>query len=70
MKKSFRRNMVTSQLKWAGHVEQMEGEHLKKGADVFRVEDRKRRGRPGQRWEDCVKRDLSGMGWVKNESEG
>ena len=69
MKKSFRRNMVTSQLKWARHVEQMEGEQLKKGADVFRVEGRKRRGRPRQRWEDCAKRYLSGMG-VKNESEG
>ena len=38
----------------------MEAERLTKKADAFRVEDR-RRGRPIQRWEDCVKRDLTGV---------
>ena len=57
---------MRSRLKWAGHVERMEGERLTMRADALRVEGR-RRGRPRLRWEDCVKRDLAG---VENESEG
>ena len=62
MKESFRRKLVKSQLKWAGHVERMEGERLMKRADALRVEGRRRRGRQRLRWEDCVKRDLVGVG--------
>ena len=31
-------------------------------ADELKVEGRGRRGRPSLRWEDCVKRDLVGVG--------
>ena len=48
---------MRSRLKWAGHMERMEGERFTKKADALRVEGRRRRGRPRLRWEDCVKRD-------------
>ena len=38
MKESFRRKQE-SQLKWAGHVERMEGERLTKRADALRIEE-------------------------------
>ena len=61
VKESFTSKLVRSQLRWAGHVERMEGVRLTKRADALGVEDR-RRGRPRLRWEDCVKRDLLGVG--------
>ena len=56
-------------VKWVkvGHMERMEGELLTKRADALRVEDRRRRGSLRLRWEDCVKRDLVGVG---NEIKG
>ena len=57
MKGSFTRKCVRSRLKWAGHVERMEGVGLMMRLDVLRMEGRRRRVRPGLRWEDCVKRD-------------
>ena len=62
MKGSFTRKCVRSRLKWTGHVERMEGVGLMMRLDVLRMEGRRRRGRPRLRWEDCVKRDLVGMG--------
>ena len=35
VKERFRRKLVRSQLKWAGHVGRMEGERLTKEADEF-----------------------------------
>ena len=49
-------------LKWAGHVERMEGVWLIKRADALRMEGRRRRGRPRLRWRDCMKRDWAGVG--------
>ena len=75
VKGSFRGKLVRSWLKWAGYMERMEGERLTKTADVLRVDGR----RPRLRWEDCVNRDLAGLGveWrsrakyrgVENEGE-
>ena len=41
-------------------MERMEGKWLTKRAGSLRVEGRRRRERP--RWEDCVERDLTGVG--------
>ena len=38
---SLMRNLARSRLKWAGHVERMEGEWLTKRVDAFRVEGRR-----------------------------
>ena len=63
VKDSYRRKLVRSWVKWAGHMERMEGERSTK-----RVEGRRKRGR--LRWEDCVKRDLVGLGdKVENATE-
>ena len=62
MNDCFRRQLVQSLLKWAGHIERMEGVRLTKKADALRVEGTMRRGRPRLRWEDCVKTDLVGVG--------
>ena len=61
---------MRSRLKWAGHVERMEGVPLMKRADALRVDGRRRRGRPRLRWEDSMKKfGWSGRG-AKNEGEG
>ena len=53
-------------------MERMEGRLLMKRADVLRVEGRRERGRRKLRWEDCVKRDLAGIGgaWRRGRGEG
>ena len=60
VKESFTRKLVMSRLQLTRYVESMEG--LTKREDAFRVEGRRRRGRPIRGWEDCVKRDLAGVG--------
>ena len=61
VRESLMRTLVRSRLKWAGHVERMEGVRLTKRAHALGVEGRRRRGRSRLRWEDCVKRDLVGV---------
>ena len=50
-------------------MERMEGVRLTKRAVVVGVEDKRRRGRPTLRWENCMKRNLVGVG-VENEGKG
>ena len=67
MRENLTRKFVRSRLTWAGRVERMEGESLRKRADALRVEGKRRRGRPRLRWEDCVKSYWAGVGveWRK-----
>ena len=58
MQRSLTERLVRSRLQWAGHVERMADDRLPKRAAELREQGRRRRGRPRQRWEDCVKRDL------------
>ena len=53
-----RERLARSRLQWAGHVERMADDRLPKRAAELREQDRRRRGRPMLRWEDCVKRDV------------
>ena len=50
--------LARSRLQWAGHVERMADDRVPKIAAELREAGRRRRGRPMQRWEDCVKRDV------------
>ena len=44
--------LARSRLKWAEHVDRMEGVRLTKRTDALIVECRRRSGRPRLRWED------------------
>ena len=71
-RESLTRKLMRKRLKWAGHLEIMKGERLKKRADSLRVEGRRRRGRPRLKWDDCVKRDLACVGgeWRMRTRDG
>ena len=53
---------MRSRLQWAGHVERMADDRLPKRTTELHEQDRRRRGRPRLRWEDCVKRDVRSAG--------
>ena len=50
--------IVKSRMKWAGHMVRMKDDKLPKRAETKLQEGSRKRGRPQQRWDDCVKRDL------------
>ena len=62
VQRSLTERLVMSRLQWAGHVERMADDRLKKRATELREEGRRRRGRPRLRWEDCDKRDVRKAG--------
>ena len=67
VKESLRKKLVRSWIKWAEHMDRMEGEGLTKRADMLRVKGRRRRGRPRWTWEDRFGR----IGRrVENDSKG
>ena len=62
VQRSLTERQARNRLQWAGPVERMADERLPKRAAVLREQDRRRRGRPRLRWEDCVKRDVKKTG--------
>ena len=74
MQSSLTERLVMSRLQWAGHDERMADDRLPKRAAELREQDRRRRGRPRLRWEDCVKRDMRKAGeeedWKRRQETG
>ena len=58
VQRSVTERLARSRLQWAGHVERMADDRLPKRAAELREQDRRRRGRPRLRWEDCVNREV------------
>ena len=61
-------------LKWAGHVARMGNDRTAYRVLVGRPEGARPRGRPKQRWEDCITRDLEELGmneqhWMEQAQE-
>ena len=54
-----------SRLRWAGHVKRMADSEIPKKILEYKVEGRRRVGRPRLRWEDCITRDIKKLG-VRN----
>ena len=50
--------LVKSRMKWAGHVERMKEDRLKRMAHVHQERGKRKRGRPRMRWRDCIERDM------------
>ena len=59
---SLTERLVRSTLLWAGQVDRMADDRLKKRATELHEEGRRRRGRPMLRREDCDKRDVRKTG--------
>ena len=62
VQRSLTERLVRGRLQWAGHVEKMADDRLPKRAAELWEQDRRRRGRPRLRWENCVKRDARKAG--------
>ena len=69
VQRSLTEILVRNSQRWAGQVERMADDRLQKRVAELREEDRRRRGRPRMRWEDCDKRDVKKAGeeedWTK-----
>jgi hypothetical protein len=44
-------------LSWVGHVQRLEGNRIPKRVLYMNLESTRRRGRPGNRWQDEVRKD-------------
>ncbi|XP_066937344.1 uncharacterized protein [Macrobrachium rosenbergii] len=49
-------------LRWYGHLQRREKDHIGRHALVMEVQGRGRRGTPRKRWRDCVREDLREKG--------
>ena len=60
--RSLTEKLIRGRMRWAGHVERMEGGRLPKMAMSHVEVGRRGRGRPRLRWKDCVERDFRRAG--------
>ena len=55
-------------LRWYGHVQRRDENHVTKQALNLEVEGRRRRGRPRRRWMDCVREDMAEKGLAERDA--
>ena len=53
------RKIQERRLRWYGHVQRREEDHVTRRTLEMEVEGRRARGRPRRRWMDCVLEDLA-----------
>ena len=56
-----------ARLRWIGHVKRRDQDYIGRKTLVIVPFGRRRRGRPKQRWMDCVYRDMRAIGTTKDE---
>ena len=56
-----------ARLRWFGHVKRRDQDYIGRKTQEMVPSGRRKRGRPKQRWMDCVKRDMRAIGTMKDE---
>ena len=56
-----------ARLRWFGHVKRRDQDYVRTNTLVIVTPGRRKRGRPKQRWMDCVNRDMRATGTTKDE---
>ena len=56
------KNIKSGRIRWAGHVQRMSEDRLPKQICRARMDGRRLKGRPRNRWQDQLERDLRIMG--------
>jgi hypothetical protein len=58
----IKEKLRSSRLRWLGHVERREVDHVTRRVQELDVAGRRGRGRPKKKWSDCVRQDLEECG--------
>ena len=56
-----------AKLRWFGHVKRRDQDYVGRQTLEMVQLGRRKRGRPKQRWMDCVSRDITAIGTTKDE---
>ena len=56
------RNVKLRRLRWAGHVRRMEECETPKRILEYKMDGKRRVGRPRLRWEDCIVKNIKKLG--------
>ena len=65
--REHRREVQESEMRWFGHVKRRDQDYLGRKTLEMVPPGRRKRGRPKQRWIDCVNRDKRAIGTTKFE---